>query len=157
MVMDPSDEDVHTQEESVACENGSFCAIFCIVANASFCMTVCPECLNGHVADLELLLVLDHVVDLGNPSVCAKDGESRLFGDQLHISAGVIPVVVCTENRGEFCAEVLEYMHELLGLDRVDDCSLGSLFIEDDVRVIVYEAKRDGIKDGASEDGTRKE
>lgn len=109
-----------TEEEGVAGKYGSVVAITGIVADGSLGVTVSPESLDGDISDLELFPVLDDIVDLGNAGIGTVDGETWLLGNEFDISAGVVPVVMCAEDGGEFGAEVLENMHQLLWLDGVD-------------------------------------
>ena len=125
------------QEKRITCENGSVGSILCIVADTTLRVTVRPQCLDRDVANLELFFVLDHVVDLGDSCVCSKDGQAWLLGNQFHVATGMVPVVVCAENRGEFGSKVLEDMHNLLRLDWVYNGSLGRGLVENDVCIIV--------------------
>lgn len=87
-------------------------------------MAVGPESLDGDISDLELFPVLDDIVDLGNTGIGTVDGETGLLGNEFDISASVVPVVVCAKDGGEFGAEVLEDMHQLLWLDGIDHSGL---------------------------------
>lgn len=87
-------------------------------------MAVGPEGLNGDIADLEFFPVLDDIVDFGDAGIGTVDGETGLLGDELDISTSVVPVVVRAEDRGQFGAEMLEDMHQLLWFDGVDHSSL---------------------------------
>jgi hypothetical protein len=62
-------------------------------------------------------------------------------------------MMMCAQHRGQFRAQMLKNVHQLLRLDWVDDGCLGGLFIENNVCVVVYEVVG---KEGSFTNGPRK-
>ena len=130
-------QQTHTQEEGIACKDSEVVFVLDVEANAALGVTGRPESLNGQRSDFELLSVLDNIVDLGNTGVGSKNSKTWLLGKQLDVAIGVIPVVVCDEDRGQFGVQVLNDMQQLLGFDRIDNGRLGRLFIKKYVGVVI--------------------
>lgn len=127
-----------TQKEGIAGKDCTIVSILDIITNASLCMTMSPQSLNGQGSNLEFFLVLDHIIDLGNTSIRTKDGQTRFLGNQFDIASCVIHMMMCAQHRGQFRAQMLKDVHQLLRLDWIDDGCLGGLFIEDNVCVVIY-------------------
>lgn len=87
-------------------------------------MTVSPQGLDGQSADLELFLVLNNVVDLGNAGISSIDGKARLLGDQLNISTGMVPVMVSAKDGSELGSQMLDDVQQFLRFNGIHNCTL---------------------------------